>query len=63
MNRPTEQTQEKNHTYSSTLISLFEQKGYECEEISHDKGTIYVMKYQLSHQEKPFEPKPKITIN
>ena len=63
MNRPTEQNQEKNQTYTSTLISLFEQKGYECEEINLDKDTVYLMKYQLSSQEKPFEPKPRITVN
>ena len=63
MNPPTEQNQEKNQTYTSTLISFFEQKGYECEEINFDKATVYLMKYQLSSQEKSFEPKPRITVN
>ena len=63
MNFPTEQNQEQSETYTSALISLFKQKGYECEKINRDKDTIYVMKYEFSQQRKPFEPKPKITIH
>lgn len=63
MNRPTEQNQEKSQTYTSSLITLFKKKGYECEEINRDEETIYMMKYEFSQQRKPFEPKPKITIH
>jgi hypothetical protein len=63
MNRPTEQNQEKSQTNTSSLISLFKQKGYECEEIARDKDTIYVMKFELSQQMRPFEPKPRITVH
>ena len=63
MNRPTEQNQQKSQTHTSVLINLFQKKGYECEEINRDEETIYVMKYEFSQQQKPFEPKPKITIN
>jgi hypothetical protein len=63
MNLPNEQNQEKSETHTSALISLFKKKGYECEKINSDKDTIYVMKYEFSQQQKPFEPKPKITIH
>jgi hypothetical protein len=63
MNHPTEQNQENSHTHTSTLINLFEQKGYECKKISKEKDTIYVMKFELSQQGNPFEPKPKITAH
>ena len=63
MNHPTEQNPEKSQTYTSALISLFEKKGYQCEEINRDKDTIYVMKYEFSQQRRPFEPKSKITIH
>lgn len=63
MNHPNERNQEKSQTYTSTLINLFEQKGYECEEITEEEDTVYVMKFMLSNQEKGFEPKPKISIH
>jgi hypothetical protein len=62
MNHPTEQNQENSQTYISSLISLFEQKGYECEEIVGDSDTLYVMKYDVPSHSKPFEPKPKMTV-
>jgi len=63
MNRPTEQNQEKSQTYTSALLNLFEQKGYQCEAITHEQDTIYVMKHELNQKRKPFEAKPKISIN
>ena len=62
MNRPTEQNQEKSQAYTSSLINLFQQKGYECQEINRDAETIYVMKHERTSK-RPFEPKPKICIN
>ena len=60
MNHPDEQNQQKSLFYTSTLISLFEKKGYKCEAINRDKETIYVMKSELSKMEKSFEPRPRI---
>ena len=61
MNHPFEQNREKNNSSISTLISLFEKKGYQCEKITGDKETIYVLKSELSWKEK--SPQPKVAIN
>ena len=62
MNPFVEQTQDKNLLYTSTLRSLFEQKGYDCDKIDQDEETIYVMKFELTQGEKSFQPKPKINF-
>lgn len=61
MNHPFEQNREKNNSSISTLISLFEKKGYQCEKIPGDKETIYVLKSELSWKEKSLQP--KVAIN
>jgi hypothetical protein len=63
MNHPFKQNQQKSKTYTSTLISLFEKKGYQCEEINGDCETIYIMKSDLSRKEKSPERQPRLTIN
>lgn len=59
MNQPDEQNQEKGLIYTSPLINLFEQKGYECKAINRDNETIYVMKSDLTKMEKSLELGPK----
>lgn len=63
MNHPDEQNQEKRIFYTSPLISLFEQKGYQCQAINSDNETIYVMKSELSKNEKSFEPGTKSFVH
>ena len=63
MTHPVEQNQEKSLLYTSTLISLFEQKGYNCKKINGDEETIYVMKFDLPKRSEPFDPKEKFIIN
>ena len=63
MNQSAELKQEKGNLYTSTLISLFQQKGYKCAEIAQEDETIYVMKVDLPPKEKSFEPKPRILVH
>ena len=63
MTHPVEQNQEKSLLYTSTLISLFEDKGYNCEAIKRDQETIYVMKFDRPKRSEPFEPRERISSN
>ena len=62
MNPSAEQNQDQNLLYTSPLISLFEQKGYDCKKIDQGEETIYVMKFELTQRDKSFQPKPKINF-
>ena len=60
MNHPDEQNPDKSPFYTSPLIRLFEQKGYQCEAINCDNETIYVMTSDFSREEKSPETRSRI---
>ena len=63
MNHSTELNQQTDQTHTSSLVTLFQQKGYKCEEIAQEDETIYVMKFDLPQPEKSFEPRPRFFVH
>jgi hypothetical protein len=63
MNPSPEQNHQKSHLHTSSLINLFQQKGYDCKKISRDNETIYVMKFERLNDHPLSEPKSKITAH